>query len=176
MRSKRRTKRRTRYFPSLRSRRFDVIGATKNGLRKGNALSFLRSFFVVVCQRATSPFTLSFPFFLGLPVYIPLALTVMLLVLVAQGVVCAESCGIYMVATARGFWNSLNFSWQFEISLTKWINNFTNYSSAAASSSGHRFSQVEARDWWWTARDHGKGTDLPAFLCVHIFIERETFG
>ena len=42
-------------------------------------------------------------FFLGLPVYIPLALTVMLLFSVAQGVVCAESYGIYMVATARGF-------------------------------------------------------------------------
>ena len=61
-------------------------------------------------QRATPPFTLSFAFFLGLPVYIPLALTVMLLFSVAQGVVCAESYGIYMVATARGFRNSLNFS------------------------------------------------------------------
>ena len=100
---------------------------------------FLTLIFFFFFQRATSPFTLSFPFFLGLPVYIPLALTVMLLVLVAQGVVCAESYGIYMVATARGFWNSLNFSWQCEISLTKWINNFTNYSSAAASSSGASF-------------------------------------
>ena len=61
-------------------------------------------------QRATPPFTLSFAFFLGLPVYIPLALTVMLLFSVAQGVVCAESYGTYMVATARGFRNSLNFS------------------------------------------------------------------
>ena len=88
----------------MRSRRFEVIGATKNGLRKGNArdplLSYAHFFFF---QRATSPFTLSFAFFLGLPVYIPLALTVMLLVLVAQGVVCAESYGIYIVATARGF-------------------------------------------------------------------------
>ena len=50
------------------------------------------------------------------------------------------------------------------------------------------FRNVEASDWWWTARDHGKGTDsrrsdvcmarclLPAFLCAHIFIERETCG
>ena len=42
------------------------------------------------------------------------------------------------------------------------------------------FRKVEASDWWWAARDHGKGTDgrrskakqgearclLPAFLCV----------
>ena len=47
------------------------------------------------------------------------------------------------------------------------------------------FRKVEASDWWWTARDHWKGTDsrrslarclLPAFLCAHIFIERETSG
>ena len=44
------------------------------------------------------------------------------------------------------------------------------------------FRKVEASDWWWTARDHWKGTDsrqslarclLPAFLCAHIFIDRE---
>ena len=45
------------------------------------------------------------------------------------------------------------------------------------------FRKVEASDWWWAARDHGKGTDgslarclLPAFLCAHIFIKRETSG
>ena len=51
-----------------------------------------------------------------------------------------------------------------------------------------RFSQGrgerETSDRWWTTRDHGKGTDgrhlarclLPAFLCAHIFIKRETSG
>ena len=49
------------------------------------------------------------------------------------------------------------------------------------------FRKVEPSDWWWTARDHWKGTDsrqslarclLPAFICAHIFIEseRETSG
>ena len=46
------------------------------------------------------------------------------------------------------------------------------------------FRKVEASDWWWTARDHGKCTDgrgearflLPAFLCAHMFIEREVSG
>ena len=46
------------------------------------------------------------------------------------------------------------------------------------------FRKVEASDWWWTARDLGKGTDgrrltrrlLPVFLCAHIFIEREASG
>ena len=46
------------------------------------------------------------------------------------------------------------------------------------------FRKVEASDWWWTARDHGKSTDgrplarrlLPVFLCAHIFIEREASG
>ena len=33
------------------------------------------------------------------------------------------------------------------------------------------FRKVEASGWWWTARDHGKGTDSR-----HIFIERETSG
>ena len=33
------------------------------------------------------------------------------------------------------------------------------------------FRKVEASDWWWAARDHGKGTDSR-----HIFIERETSG
>ena len=40
-----------------------------------------------------------------------------------------------------------------------------------------------ASDWWWIARDHGKGTEgrrspfCPSpFLCQHIFIERETSG
>lgn len=63
-------------------------------------LSYAQFFFF---QRATTPFTLSFAFFLGLPVHIPLALPVMLLFSVALGVVCAESYGIYIVATARGF-------------------------------------------------------------------------
>ena len=53
-----------------------------------------------------------------------------------------------------------------------------------ASSSGASFfawlrRARNASDWWWTARDHGKGIDgkicltlarclLPAFLCAHI--------
>ena len=48
----------------------------------------------------------------------------------------------------------------------------------AASSSSASFFAWRARnasDWWWTARDHGKGL-LPAFLCAHIFIKRETSG
>ena len=38
----------------------------------------------------------------------------------------------------------------------------------------HGRGERETSDWWWTARDHGKGTDglarclLPAFLCAHI--------
>ena len=44
----------------------------------------------------------------------------------------------------------------------------------------HGRGERETSDWWWTARDHGKGTDarclLPAFLCAHIFIKRETSG
>ena len=46
------------------------------------------------------------------------------------------------------------------------------------------FRKVEASDWWWTARDHGKGTDdrgsplspsrLP--LRAHFHRERETSG
>ena len=42
----------------------------------------------------------------------------------------------FMVATARGFWNSLTFLWlspeKCKISLTKWIKNFTH------------------QTWWWT--------------------------
>ena len=44
----------------------------------------------------------------------------------------------------------------------------------------HGRGERETSDWWWTARDHGKGRDgsclLPAFLCAHIFIKRETSG
>ena len=43
----------------------------------------------------------------------------------------------------------------------------------------HGRGERETSDWCWTARDHGKGTDgslLPAFLCAHIFIKRETSG
>ena len=45
----------------------------------------------------------------------------------------------------------------------------------------HDRGERETSDWWWTARDHGKGTDgrqslLPAFLWAHIFIKRETSG
>ena len=56
-----------------------------------------------------------------------------------------------------------------------------------ASSSGASFFAWQrparnASDWWWTARDHGKGTDggrsavspVVSFLCAHI--ERETSG
>ena len=35
----------------------------------------------------------------------------------------------------------------------------------------HGRGERETSDWWWTARDHGKGTDgclLPSFLCAHI--------
>ena len=47
----------------------------------------------------------------------------------------------------------------------------------------HRGRARNASDWWRSAKDHGKGKEgrrsrflLPAFLCVKIFIKRETSG
>ena len=39
----------------------------------------------------------------------------------------------------------------------------------------HGRGERETSDWWWTARNHGKGL-LSAFLCAHICFKRETSG
>ena len=39
----------------------------------------------------------------------------------------------------------------------------------------HGRGERETSDWWWTARNHGKGL-LPTFLCTHICFKRETSG
>ena len=39
----------------------------------------------------------------------------------------------------------------------------------------HGRGERETSDWWWTARNHGKGL-LPTFLCAHICFKREMSG